>query len=203
MRACRDLSDLLYSNQILSNLNISDNRVGNDGWRIVSRSLSAASPLVILNIANNELDGPVLVESIYQYLRLGRNLIELNLSSNRIGDEALKTLSETFEDSSCRLRRLILRNVKITATGVGSLFYSIRCNTRLSDLILSDNDLSGRGFQNISVMLWQNRDLKNLILSKCNLGRNELDAIGEGFKKNRDLNYLDISKNHLEPNSFD
>jgi hypothetical protein len=48
---------MLRDNQILSFLNIADNRIGNEGLARFAPALTAASPLVILNLANNDLDG--------------------------------------------------------------------------------------------------------------------------------------------------
>jgi hypothetical protein len=41
----------------LSFLNIADNRIGNEGFARVSKALTPKSPLVVLNLANNDLDG--------------------------------------------------------------------------------------------------------------------------------------------------
>ena len=55
--ACNDLHDMLNENPILSYLNIADNRIGNEGLKRVALALTSASPLVVLNLANNDLDG--------------------------------------------------------------------------------------------------------------------------------------------------
>jgi hypothetical protein len=84
--ACNDLCELIYSNPILSFLNIADNRIGNEGFKRIAPALTAESALVVLNLANNDLDGNALMDGMLKYLRTGRNLLELNLSSNRFGD---------------------------------------------------------------------------------------------------------------------
>ena len=48
---------MLRDNPILSYLNIADNRIGNEGVARFAPALTTASPLVILNLANNDLDG--------------------------------------------------------------------------------------------------------------------------------------------------
>jgi hypothetical protein len=37
-------------------------------------------------LANNELDGNLIAGGIVKYLKQNRNLLDLNLSNNRIGD---------------------------------------------------------------------------------------------------------------------
>ena len=57
VQACKDLHNLLRDNKILSYLNIADNRIGNEGLTRIAPSLTLQSPLVVLNLANNELEG--------------------------------------------------------------------------------------------------------------------------------------------------
>jgi hypothetical protein len=69
VQACKNLHDLLKDNLILSYLNIADNRIGNDGLAKVAPALTPASPLVILNLANNDLDGVGFIDLLRPYLR--------------------------------------------------------------------------------------------------------------------------------------
>jgi hypothetical protein len=80
---------LLEKNPILSFLNIADNRIGNQGLQRISKALTPKSPLVVLNLSNNDLEGVLVIDSLHDYLKDGKNLLELNLSNNRIGDEAI------------------------------------------------------------------------------------------------------------------
>ena len=144
-----------------------------------------------------------MVDGMINYLKTGRNLLELNLSSNRIGDQALTKMSQMFEENSCRLQRLILVKCKISSQGAGDLFYSLRNCTHLQVLNLSENNLSGKNFQKIVLLLWNNNTLRKLILSDCMLGKSAIDNIGEGFKKNNSLHELNISKNMFETNCME
>jgi hypothetical protein len=55
-------------------LNIADNRIGNEGLARVASALSSASSLVVLNLANNDLDGEPTLNAMLKYLNEGRNL---------------------------------------------------------------------------------------------------------------------------------
>lgn len=55
--ACEELKKLLEINAILSNLNIADNRMSNDGLKIIASALNKECKLVILNLSNNDLEG--------------------------------------------------------------------------------------------------------------------------------------------------
>jgi len=51
------LHNLIRDNKVLSFLNIADNRIGNEGLAKIAGALTSASPLVVLNLANNDFDG--------------------------------------------------------------------------------------------------------------------------------------------------
>jgi hypothetical protein len=57
LQACQDLHNLIRDNKVLSFLNIADNRIGNEGLAKIASALTGASPLVVLNLANNDFDG--------------------------------------------------------------------------------------------------------------------------------------------------
>ena len=84
-----------------------------------------------------------IVASLFTYLRTTRNLIELNLGSNKLGDAALTKLSEVFQDNSCRLKKLGLQNCNVTSIGISVLFQHLRINNYLTSLNLNNNNLSG------------------------------------------------------------
>ena len=55
-KACASLRDMLASNQILTFLNIADNRIGNGGLSIAAPAL-VKSNLLVLDLSNNDLVG--------------------------------------------------------------------------------------------------------------------------------------------------
>ena len=103
INACTDLRDFLAFNKVISSLNIADNRIGNDGLSVIAPALNKDCVLVIFNLANNDLEGLAPVEHLTRYLSSTKNLLELNLGSNKLGDLAMGKLSEIFLDNSCCL----------------------------------------------------------------------------------------------------
>ncbi len=93
------------------------------------------------------------------------------MSSNRLGDMALKRFCGLFEENSCILERLFLNNTKISLIGAEMLFDSLKHNSHLCELDLSDNDLSGHNINKIQILLWTNRELRKLNLANCMLGK--------------------------------
>ena len=116
---------------MISSLNIADNRIGNDGLSVIAAALNKDCVLIILNLANNDLEGVTPMEHLNRYLASTRNLLELNLSSNRLGDLAMAKLSEVFHNNSCQIQRIGLQNCQITAHGAGQLFEGIRMSLHL------------------------------------------------------------------------
>lgn len=101
INACHDLRDLLNANKIISSLNIADNRIGNDGLTVIAPALTSACVLVIFDLSNNELEGEAVIDSLSNYLKTSQILLELNLSSNRLGDGAMSKLADIFETNRC------------------------------------------------------------------------------------------------------
>lgn len=99
INACHDLRDFLTDNKVISSLNIADNRIGNDGLAVIAPALNKSCVLVIFNLSNNDLDGVVAVEQLRGYLTSSRNLLELNLSNNRLGDTAASKLGDIFAEN--------------------------------------------------------------------------------------------------------
>lgn len=96
INACVDLKDFLMDNKVISSLNIADNRIGNDGLQVIAPALNEDCVLVIFNLSNNDLEGIPAVENLAAYLMTNRNILDLNLSNNKLGDAALGKISEIF-----------------------------------------------------------------------------------------------------------
>jgi Ran GTPase-activating protein (RanGAP) involved in mRNA processing and transport len=108
---------------VIQFLNIADCTIGSDGLRIIAPALRKNKSLVALNLSNNELDT---IEPLFDCLNKGRNLLELTLSHNTsLGDSALKTLTDLFDQNNCVLKRLYLQGCRITSIGAGMLFEAL------------------------------------------------------------------------------
>lgn len=137
--ACTDLCRLLQNNKILSILNISDNRIGNQGLNALTPALTEDCSLVSLSLSNNNLDGIAATNIITKYLKLNRNIVKLDLSNNSIGDDALNPLAEALSENATRVKQLLVENCKLTTDGAAHLFTALKTNSFLSDLYLGNN----------------------------------------------------------------
>ena len=103
INACGDLRNYLTENKVISSLNIADNRIGNEGLAVIKPALNKDCVLIIFNISNNDLEGVLAIDHLAPYLTINRNLLELNLSNNKLGDAAMGRMKELFIDNKCHL----------------------------------------------------------------------------------------------------
>lgn len=80
-------------------------------------------------------------------LRQTKNLKDLDLSFNPIGDEGAKILTEALSSENCFLRELDLTCTSIGDEGARYLAKILPQNLRLERLILNKNDLSEEGLE--------------------------------------------------------
>jgi len=114
--------------------------------------------LINLDLANNEL-GPqstnLIVNTLYT-----TQLLELNLSNNKLTDVGIDKLAAMFRIST---KNTILEKINLS----NNLITSLGKNPYLKRLVLSNNRFSGRGFNNITYLLWENSTLTHLELRNC------------------------------------
>ncbi|KAM4631484.1 leucine-rich repeat-containing protein 71 [Polymixia lowei] len=117
---------LLFSeDSVLTHLSLRNNRIGDEGARLIGSALSttksANKTLISLNLAFNSI-GDAGAAHIAQGLRLNRALLCLSLSNNKIGDTGAAHLAEilgqfalTHEEVVERRKLLMERNLSVSA----------------------------------------------------------------------------------------
>lgn len=74
---------------------------------------------MVLNLANNNLDGDSTVAGLFEFLQTSKSLQDLDLSGNRLGDSGVMKLSEIFEESVSHLKRLNVSKSNVKSPGAG------------------------------------------------------------------------------------
>ncbi|XP_062846140.1 leucine-rich repeat-containing protein 71 isoform X2 [Trichomycterus rosablanca] len=111
---------LIAENSMITHLSLRNNRIGEEGARLIGSALSTACSanknLLSLNMAFNSI-GDAGAIHIAQGLRFNRTLMHLSLASNHISDAGASCLAEVFgpfalthEEIVERRRQLIKRN---------------------------------------------------------------------------------------------
>ena len=78
-------------------MNIADNRIGNEGFARVASALSSISPLVVLNLANNDKKMDQLVNNNKKYI-VSKISNELEDNWGHLGTQLLRRTVKKFID---------------------------------------------------------------------------------------------------------
>ncbi|KAM4725176.1 leucine-rich repeat-containing protein 71 [Anableps anableps] len=118
---------LLSEDSVLTHLSLRNNRIGDDGARLIgsalSTSKSANKNLLSLNLAFNNI-GDAGAAHIAQGLRLNRTLLILSLSNNKIGDSGAAHLAAILgefaltHEEIVERRRLLLQRIQASSVKV-------------------------------------------------------------------------------------
>ncbi|XP_043558886.1 NLR family CARD domain-containing protein 3-like isoform X1 [Chiloscyllium plagiosum] len=180
-KCCETLAFIMSSSRMLTNLNLSNNNLGDRGIRILSTALKAAQCRVqTLNLSNNNLSIGSW-EELVSVLITNQTLRELNVSSNRMGEAGLRTLSSALKDPRCKLEKLGLNNTCTLDFGMMGSYQEETGMEILSD-VLKDPRCT----------------LKSLELAKNSLTQKNYEEIASAMTINCSLTHLDLSSNVIQ-----
>ncbi|XP_072131033.1 NACHT, LRR and PYD domains-containing protein 3-like [Mobula birostris] len=134
-----DLASALSTNPSLTELNLSGNKLGDSGVKLVSAALRCPD----CRLQKLELSGVGLTDSgaedLASALSTNPSLTELNLSGNKLGDSGVKLVSAALRCPECKIEKLELDNVSLTDSGAKDLVSALSTNPSLTVLHLSEN----------------------------------------------------------------
>ncbi|XP_072895019.1 uncharacterized protein [Hemitrygon akajei] len=124
--------------------------------------------------------------------------VELDLSDNKLGDWGMKPLSEALRNPECKIQKLGLRSVGLTAAGVVDLVSALSTNRSLTELDLAYNELGDSGVKLVSEVL-RNPECKiqKLRLQSVGLTADGVVDLASALRTNRSLTELDLADNEL------
>ncbi|CDW83691.1 UNKNOWN [Stylonychia lemnae] len=208
-------------------INLNQYSIGDEYAQAISSSLIKLKPNII-NAANNRLSSKGVISIIKQInsLRVEQldisdnkfdieaireltksvfmpnsdsNITYLNLSKNKLGDEAIKILCQSLLGYKS-LTKLDLSKTEVTNDGAKSIGHLLEHNNELKELVLSWNKIRSQGGLLIAHGLRQNGGLRKLDLSWNSIGSGKEGALGEELGKAlnyENLVHLDISHNKI------
>ncbi|KAM4853866.1 leucine-rich repeat-containing protein 74A isoform 1-T1 [Thomomys bottae] len=162
------LVEMLHENYYLQELNISNNKIGLEGARIISDFLQGNTS----------------------------SLLKLKLSGNNFKKDSAALLCQALS-SNYRIRTLSLSHNEFSDTAGEYLGQMLGFNVGLQSLDLSWNHFHTQGATALCNGLRMNVTLKALDLSMNGLGNEGALALGEVLKLNSCLCYLDVSSNNI------
>uniref|UniRef100_H3ALU7 NACHT domain-containing protein n=1 Tax=Latimeria chalumnae TaxID=7897 RepID=H3ALU7_LATCH len=150
---CGDFSSVLSTNSSLIELDLSANKLGDSGVKLLCAGLKDPNcKLQTLKIERCDLTAGCCGNLSY-VLSINSSLTELFLGANKLGDSGVELLSTGLRNPNCKLQKLNLRNCDLTAGCCGNISSVLSTNSSLLELDLGANKLEDSGVKLLSVAL--------------------------------------------------
>ncbi|XP_072890975.1 NACHT, LRR and PYD domains-containing protein 12-like isoform X2 [Hemitrygon akajei] len=193
-----DLASALSTNTSLTELDLSNNKLGDSGVKLVSVALrNPECKIQRLRLWDVGLTDSG-AEDLASALSTKSSLTELDLSYNKLGDSGVKLVSVALRNPECKIQKLELYNVGLTDSGAEDLVSALSTNPSLTELYLSNNDLGDSGVKLVSAAL-RNPECKiqKLWLNSVGLTDSGAEDLASVLSTNPSLTELDLSYNKL------
>ncbi|XP_078059021.1 NACHT, LRR and PYD domains-containing protein 12-like [Mustelus asterias] len=193
-----DLASALSTNRSLIDLNLSGNKLGDSGVKLLSVALrNPDCKIQKLHLRGNALTDSC-AEDLASALSTNRSLIDLDLGNNKLGDSGVKLLSVALRNPDCKIQKLHLNANALTDSCAEDLASALSTNRSLIDLNLGYNKLGDSGVKLLSVAL-RNPECK---IQKLHLRGNDLtdscaEDLASALRTNRSLIDLYLGVNNL------
>ncbi|XP_004481114.2 NACHT, LRR and PYD domains-containing protein 3 [Dasypus novemcinctus] len=195
---CRSLFSVLSMNQSLTELDLSDNILGDSGVRVLCETLQHPS----CNIQKLWLGRCGLTHHccfhISSVLSSNQNLVELDLSNNVLGDTGVNFLCVGLRHLFCNLQKLWLVSCSLTSACCQDLASVLSTNQTLSRLYMGENPLGDSGVGILCEKMKQSQcKLKKLGLVNSGLTSASCPALASVLSTNQNLTHLYLRDNAL------
>ena len=161
--------------------------------RVVERLASVLSQNKVvqrIQLCGNQLNGLRLGTILNS---LNKNVIQLNLRGNLIGDDDYLTIAQYLKKSN--LKRLYLQGNQITASGIEPIAQVLSINDKLDTLDLNCNRLADQGVEILAKSLEVNSVLRRLNLAKNEITDQSMTSIAQLLMTNDRLSLLCLRNN--------
>eukprot|EP00756_Hemistasia_phaeocysticola_P006912 Hpha_TRINITY_DN14047_c0_g1::TRINITY_DN14047_c0_g1_i1::g.44167::m.44167 len=177
--AAKAFSEALEAKAALRDLSLSDNRISDDGLRVLASGIRR-SQLVCLKLRSNLL-GPDGIKALSEVLP-GSQILELDLSDNAIGPSGAAALAAALKDGS-ELCDLILNSCQISDEGITALADALPSSS-LQCLKVASNDISDDGAAYLSAVINRgSNEMTEVDLSENSISKAGTAALCRGFPK--------------------
>lgn len=187
-----DICRLLSSgNAGLSHVDITGQRIGDEGAKALGSVIKLHSTLISLSLGYNLISpaGAVpLIDSV------NNTVHSIDLRCNSIGDKGALALSKLLMKEN-NIQHLAIQNNRIGPSGVKVLVGSLLDNATLQSLDLGTNNIGDEGALAIGELLKTNNSLKVLNLRSNDLTEEGIQVISHGLKENSSVEVLNLGSN--------
>ncbi|XP_007442697.1 ribonuclease inhibitor-like isoform X1 [Python bivittatus] len=167
---CEDLSSLLSTSQALTELNLSNNELGDSGVDVLCKGLlNPNCNLQKLWLRNCNLT-KACCENLRSVLKSKSSLTELHLGDNSLGTLGGKALCQGLMDPNCQLQSLQLQYCELTKENIEALSSVLLTKSSLQTLNLSNNKLGDAAVKHLCQALLDGPcNLQSLQLESCDI----------------------------------
>ncbi|XP_067836949.1 NACHT, LRR and PYD domains-containing protein 3-like [Heptranchias perlo] len=159
-----DLSSALSTNRSLTDLDLSDNKLGDSGVKLLSAALrNPECKIQKLGLCDVSLTASC-TEDLFSTLSTNRSLTDLDLSNNKLGDSGVKLLSEALRNPDCKIQKLDLDDVGLTDSCTEDLVSALSANRSLTGLSLRSNSFTDRSVPALRSLILTRRSLERIRL---------------------------------------
>ncbi|XDV28534.1 hypothetical protein PO909_031816 [Leuciscus waleckii] len=187
-KACQYVRGIVGKNPLLlRELNLSGRELGDTRVNQIAALLQDKHcKLNTLMLNNNSITAEGCAALTSAFNSNPSNLIELDLSENKLGNSGIKKICVLLENTQCRLEKLKLSDCSITEEGYKALASALRSNpSHLRELNLSERELGDTGVNQIAALLQDKHcKLNTLILSDCSITEEGYKALASALRSN-------------------
>ncbi|XP_072892597.1 NACHT, LRR and PYD domains-containing protein 12-like [Hemitrygon akajei] len=193
-----DLASALSTNPSLTDLDLSVNKLGDSGVKLVSAALrNPECKIQKLRLRDVSLTDSG-AEDLVSALSTNPSLTDLDLSVNKLGDSGVKLVSAALRNPECKIQKLRLDKVGLTDSGAEDLVSALSTKPSLTDLDLSGNKLGDSGVKLVSAALMNPEcKIQKLELNNVDLTDSGAEDLVSALRTNPSLTELDLSYNKL------
>ncbi|XP_067246745.1 protein NLRC5-like isoform X3 [Chanodichthys erythropterus] len=159
--ACKYLTGGLHIKNplLMSELNLSERKLGDTRVKQISALLQDKHcTLNTLMLNNNSITAEGCAALTSAFNSNPSNLIELDLSGNKLGNSGIEEICPLLENTQCRLEKLKLSDCSIREEGYKALASALRSNpSHLIELDLTGNDPGQSGVKELNDLLQNER----------------------------------------------
>ncbi|XP_002929526.3 ribonuclease inhibitor isoform X2 [Ailuropoda melanoleuca] len=194
--SCEDLCGVVASKPSLQELDLGDNKLGDQGIAtLCPRLLHPSCQIRVLWLWDCDITTAG-CRDLCRVLRAKESLKEMSLAGNALGDEGARLLCESLLEPACQLQSLWVKSCSFTAASCQHFSSMLTRNTCLVELQLSNNKLGDCGVQQLCQGLSQpGAALQVLWLGDCDVANSGCASLASVLLVNRSLRELDLSNN--------
>lgn len=185
---------------VLKRLDLSENKIGNEGVRYLLRSIEESNWLIYLSISDNNINDNAL-KYIGRFLTKNQTLKELDLSKNCLGELSNDELMIGIENNHSLLNLDLSWN-HIRPASFASIAHALRKNKTLRKLNLAWNGIDDAGAHVLGKVLSRNNELVELDLSATRITSKGGLSLAEGLMENVSLERVILKNNLLRPSGI-